>query len=150
MTKDVLVTISGLQVMQQESGMEPVDLITPGDYYKKNGRHYVIYDEIMEGFEGVTKNIIKIRDDCVDITKKGLTNVHMVFEKDKQNMTCYETPFGSLMVGINAKSIHVREEENDISLDLEYSLEINYEHLADCTIKMEIRSKESGEFRICS
>ena len=150
MTKDVLVTISGLQVMQQESGMEPVDLITPGDYYKKNGRHYVIYDEIMEGFEGVTKNIIKIRDDCVDITKKGLTNVHMVFEKDKQNMTCYETPFGSLMVGINAKSIHVREQENDISLDLEYSLEINYEHLADCTIKMEIRSKESGEFRICS
>ena len=117
MTKDVLVTISGLQVMQQESGMEPVDLIAPGDYYKKNGRHYVIYDEIMEGFEGVTKNIIKIRDDCVDITKKGLTNVHMVFEKDKQNMTCYETPFGSLMVGINAKSIHVREEENDISLD---------------------------------
>lgn len=150
MTRDVLVTISGLQVMQQESGMEPVDLITAGDYYKKNGKHYVIYDEVMEGFEGVTKNIIKIHEDCVDITKKGFTNVHMVFEKDKQNMTCYQTPFGSLMVGINAKSIKLQEKENDISLDLEYSLEVNYEHLADCTIKMAIQSKESGEFRICS
>lgn len=150
MTRDVLVTISGLQVMQQESGMEPVDLITAGDYYKKNGKHYVIYDEVMEGVEGVTKNIIKIHEDCVDITKKGFTNVHMVFEKDKQNMTCYQTPFGSLMVGINAKSIKLQEKENDISLDLEYSLEVNYEHLADCTIKMAIQSKESGEFRICS
>lgn len=150
MTRDVLVTISGLQVMQQESGMEPVDLITAGDYYKKNGKHYVIYDEVMEGFEGVTKNIIKIHEDCVDITKKGFTNVHMVFEKDKQNMTCYQTPFGSLMVGINAKSIKLQEKENDISLDLEYSLEVNYEHLADCTIKMAIQSKEGGEFRICS
>ncbi len=132
MTRDVLVTISGLQVMQQESGVEPVDLITAGDYYKKNDKHYVIFDEVMEGFEGVTKNIIKIREDCVDITKKGFTNVHMVFEKDKQNMTCYETPFGSLMVGINAKSIQLLEKENDISLDLEYSLEVNCEHLADC------------------
>lgn len=150
MTRDVLVTISGLQVMQQESGVEPVDLITPGDYYKKNDKHYVIFDEVMEGFEGVTKNIIKIREDCVDITKKGFTNVHMVFEKDKQNMTCYETPFGSLMVGINAKSIQLLEKENDIFLDLEYSLEVNYEHLADCNIKMEIQSKEGGDFRICS
>ncbi len=150
MTRDVLVTISGLQVMQQESGVEPVDLITAGDYYKKNDKHYVIFDEVMEGFEGVTKNIIKIREDCVDITKKGFTNVHMVFEKNKQNMTCYETPFGSLMVGINAKSIQLLEKENDISLDLEYSLEVNCEHLADCTIKMEIQSKEGGDFRICS
>ena len=48
MTRDVLVTISGLQVMQQESGVEPVDLITAGDYYKKNDKHYVIFDEVME------------------------------------------------------------------------------------------------------
>lgn len=150
MTKDVLVTISGLQVIEQDSGVEPVEIITAGDYYKKNNKHYVIYDEIMEGFEGTTKNIIKIWDDCVDITKKGLTNVHMVFEKDKQNLTCYETPFGSLMVGINATSIQLEEKEDDILLDLKYSLEVNYEHLANCTIKMEIQSKDSGEFRICS
>lgn len=124
MTKDVLVTIAGLQVIQQESGIEPVEFITSGDYYKKNDKHYVIYNEIMEGIEGSTKNIIKIQNNCVDITKKGVTNIHMVFEKGKNNITCYETPFGSLMVGINAKSIDLKENENDISLDLKYSLDI--------------------------
>lgn len=150
MTKDVLVSINGLQIARQSEEAEPMEVITAGDYYKKNNKHYVIYDEVTEGFTGTTKNIIKLQEDCVDITKRGITNVHMVFEKNKKNVTCYETPFGSLMLGINAKDIKITEEENDISVDVRYALELNYEHLADCTIKMAIQSKNGGDFHICS
>ncbi len=150
MTKDVLVTISGLQMTKQNEESEPVEIITAGDYYKKNNKHYVIYDEVMEGFDGTTRNIIKLQENCVDITKKGITNVHMVFEKNKKNVTCYETPFGSLMIGINAKDIQIREEEHDISVDVEYALELNYEHLADCSIRMAIQSKDTRDFKIYS
>ncbi len=72
------------------------------------------------------------------------------YQKNKKNVTCYETPFGSLMLGINAKDIKITEEENDISVDVRYALELNYEHLADCTIKMAIQSKDGGDFHICS
>lgn len=48
MTKDVIVTISGLQ-FAQETETEPVEIVTAGSYYKKNGKHYIIYDEVMEG-----------------------------------------------------------------------------------------------------
>ena len=150
LTKYVLVSINGLQIARQSEEAEPVEVITAGDYYKKNNKHYVIYDEVTEGFAGTTKNIIKLQEDCVDITKRGITNVHMVFEKNKKNVTCYETPFGSLMLGINAKDIKITEEENDISVDVRYALELNYEHLADCTIKMAIQSKDGGDFHICS
>ena len=54
------------------------------------------------------------------------------------------------MLGINAKDIRITEEENDISVDVRYALELNYEHLADCTIKMAIQSRETGEFHISS
>ncbi len=150
MTKDVLVKISGLQVIGPQEDSEPIEVITAGDYYKKNNKHYVIYDEVTEGFEGTTKNIIKLQDDCVDITKRGVTNVHMVFEKNKKNVTCYQTPFGSLILGIDAKNIRIKEEDHDISVNVEYALELNYEHIADCTIKMAIQSKESRDFHICS
>ena len=80
MTKDVIVTISGLQ-FAQETETEPVEIVTAGSYYKKNGKHYIIYDEVMEGFEGSTKNIIKLTEDSLDVTKKGVTNVHMVLKK---------------------------------------------------------------------
>lgn len=150
MTKDVLVTISGLQIMSVAEDSEPVEVITAGDYYKKNNKHYVIYDEVTEGFDGTTKNIIKLQEDCVDITKRGITNVHMVFEKNKKNITCYQTPFGNLMLGIDAKNISIKEDEHDISVNVEYALELNYEHIADCTVKMAIQSKEGSGFHICS
>lgn len=69
MTKDVIVSISGLQ-MPAEGEAEPVEVITVGDYYQKNGKHYVLYEEVNEGFEGSTKNIIKMQENCIDITKK--------------------------------------------------------------------------------
>ncbi|MBO5371563.1 MAG: DUF1934 domain-containing protein [Lachnospiraceae bacterium] len=150
MTKDVLVSICGLQMMSDQEDNEPVEVITAGDYYKKNDKHYVIYDEVVEGFEGKTKNIIKLHENCVDITKRGITNVHMVFEKNKKNVTCYQTPFGSMMVGIDAKDIKIVEAENDISVKVKYALELNYEHLADCTIKMAIQSKDAGDFQLLS
>ena len=59
MTKDVIVSISGLQ-MPAEGEAEPVEVITVGDYYQKNGKHYVLYKEVNEGFEGSTKNTFSV------------------------------------------------------------------------------------------
>lgn len=147
MTKEVLISISGLQFVE-ETDQEPVEVITSGDYYKKNGKHYVIYDEVMEGFEETTKNIIKFGDGYLDITKRGVTNVHMMFEKDKKNHTYYYTPYGSLLIGIEATRVEVEETEQDIYIFVDYALEVNYEHVADCKIKMNVKSKNAGDFKI--
>ena len=133
MTKDVLVKISGLQFAEdQDNG--PVEIITTGNYYKKNGKHYILYDEVQEGFDGVTKSVIKVNDDFLDVTKKGVTNVHMMFEKNKKNMSYYNTPFGNLLVGINATDVKVNETEDNIDIKVDYKLEVNYEHLAEYDI----------------
>ncbi len=44
----------------------------------------------------------------VEIIKSGITNTHMVFEKDKINMTQYETPYGEMMIGFFTKDIQFR------------------------------------------
>ena len=89
MTKDVLITISGVQLTDGESG--DVEMITTGAYYQKNGKHYILYDEVLEGYEGVIRNTIKIQPDSMDIIKTGVTNVHMTFERNKKRLTCYAT-----------------------------------------------------------
>lgn len=147
MTKDVLVKISGLQ-FSDDQGNDPVEIITTGNYYKKNGKHYILYDEVQEGFDGVTKSIIKVNNDFLDVTKKGVTNVHMMFEKNKKNMSYYNTPFGNLLVGINATDVKVNETEDNIDIKVDYKLEVNYEHLAECSISMNIMSKDTKDFRI--
>ena len=59
MTKDVLLSISGLhqdvtgiEAQGDEPGNEPIEVIAPANYYEKNGKHYVIYDELVEGIPG--------------------------------------------------------------------------------------------------
>ena len=72
----------------------------------------------------------------------------MMFEKNRKNVTYYYTPYGSLLIGIDAKSVDVQETENDIDVKVNYELEVNYEHMADCCITMNIKSKDAGDFRI--
>lgn len=143
MTKDVFLSLKGLQMESGEEAQE-METITAADYYRKNDSHYVIYEEMTEGFKETTKNMIKFKDSCLEVSKKGLINVHMVFEKNKKNMTSYMTPYGNILIGIDTESISLKENEDQIRLEVEYSLDANYQHLADCKIELEIRSRENG------
>ena len=142
MEKDVWVSVAGLQFGSNPEG-EKIEIITPGSYYKKNNHHYVTYDEITEGSDEVTKNVVRFDGDMLTISKTGFANVEMVFEKNKRNMTNYVTPYGSLLVGIDTDRIDIRENDDVINIDIDYALDINYEHLADCRIKMEIKNAVS-------
>ncbi|MFR1081199.1 DUF1934 domain-containing protein [Enterocloster sp.] len=138
MTKDVLITISGIQMMDEEDS--DVEMIVRGDYYNRNGKHYILYDEIMEGFQGKVSNVIKISSNGMDIIKRGLANVHMQFQKIKKNLSCYNTPMGDMVVGIQANRIRIDENQDSLKVDIDYSLDINYEHLSDCSIRLDVQS----------
>lgn len=59
-------------------------------------------------------------------------------------MNCYATPFGDIMMGFDTHSVTVTEEENCIRVCAKYSLEANYEFLANCVVQIEIKAQESG------
>ncbi len=138
MTKDVLITISGVQMLDEEDA--DVEMVIRGDYYQKNGKHYILYDEVMEGFDGRVRNVIKISPDSVDIIKQGAASAHMQFEKNKKNLSCYTTPLGDLMIGIQANRISIDEGEDHLKINVEYSLDINYQHASECNISVNVQS----------
>ena len=138
MTKDVLITVRGVHTLDHEDN--DVEMIIRGDYYQKNGKHYILYEEILEGAEERVKNVIKISPSSMDIIKKGVTNSRMLFEKNKKNLSCYSTPVGNLVIGIQANHFYVEEQENSIKVNVDYSLDINYEHMSDCRICVDVQS----------
>ena len=101
-----------------------------------------------EGFPQPTKNTIKITDKSVEVKKKGVTNVQMIFEENKKNLTYYATPFGNLQMGIAATKIAVKEEEQGLNLAIDYALEINAEHAADCQIQINVKPKVPGNLSL--
>lgn len=151
MTKEVLVSISGLQidVLEEENENEPIEIVSPASYYCRNGKHYVIYDEVTEGVPGNTRNKIKITgDSMLELTKSGVMNVHMSFEKNKKTLTYYQTPFGQLLLGIHTTGMEVEEAEENINIRVNYMLDVNHEPLADCEIKMNIKARGAKDFSL--
>ena len=146
MTRDVLITISGIQLADGDSN--EVEMITAGDYFQKNGSHYILYDEVMEGQNDIIKNTIKIRPEGLDIIKRGSSSVHMTFEKDKKNLSCYATPFEEMMIGINTNDILIAEDEDSLKVRVSYSLDINYQHVSECNINLDIHSKSTASIHL--
>lgn len=146
MTRDVLIRISGLQVIDSDD--HDVEMITAGDYFFKNGKHYVIYDEVMEGGGGNIRNTVKITPDMMDIRKQGAVGAHMIFELDKRNQTRYATPVGDLVVEIATNRIRLDEKEDSLKVSVDYSLGINYQHVSDCSIVMDICSRQNTQLHL--
>ncbi len=147
MTKDVLVSIRGMQFDAGEDG-EKIESIQRGEYYQKNDTHYVMYEEIIEGLDAPVRNMIKFLPGEMHLSKKGAINVHMDFVEKQKNLTDYRTPFGSIIIGLEASRVALEEEEKRMVLQVDYTLDVNYEYLADCKIHIDIRSLDGEQFSL--
>lgn len=65
----------------------------------------------------------------------------MSFVEGEKTMTFYDTPYGSIYLGIFAQNIQIERDEDDIRISIDYSIDMNYEKVADSHIDIEISSK---------
>ena len=142
MTKDVLISIRGMQFENNLDG-DNIEVIQQGHYYRRNGMHYLVYEEPVEGTDKINKNMIKFDEKQMSVTKKGMVNVAMTFCEKEKNLTSYRTPFGNIMIGLDTHDIRLNEGDKKLSLEVSYSLDVNYEFLSDC--KIYIEAKELGQ-----
>lgn len=147
MTKDVLVSISGIhnsvydEDTKNTEGDGPIEIVAPATYYYQNGKHYVIYEEMVEGFSDVIRNKIRITEnEKLEIMKSGIANTSLIFEKDHINMTPYKTPYGEMLVGTHTYRMDTEVQEEEIHVQVEYALDINGEKSADCQIQIKIKA----------
>ncbi len=145
MTQDVLISLTGFQYIQSADEPEPVEVMTSARYYFKNGQHYLVYDEVTEGFEQKTANIIRFSADRMMVHKKGLINVEMNFEKDQNTMAAYVTPYGVFDMGIQATCFRLKESEDLIEYQVDYAMSMDAGFVADCQIFIKIAAKKPKE-----
>ncbi|MBE5926488.1 MAG: DUF1934 domain-containing protein [Lachnospiraceae bacterium] len=142
MQKDIIISINGLH--NSDSQEDSVEMIAPGKYYNKNGKHYIMYEEVSEEANEVYKSTIKVNDNVIEVIRNGSTNEHLVFEEGKKNISYYNTPFGNMLIGITTNKIDINDNSDEMNLSIDYSLEVNYEPLSDCNMTINIKSKEGA------
>ena len=146
MDKEVLIHVRGLHMMEEDGEQEPVEIVVPGEYYFRNGSHYLRYEEMLEDHGDPTVNYIKISPKGMEVRKKGQVNTHMVFEQGKRNMAFYTTSFGTLEMGISATNLELKESDSRLDMKVNYSLDLNQEHVADCCLDIHAQGKSAAGF----
>ena len=123
METNALITLTGRQMIDGED--DHYELTTLGRYTKKDDKYYISYEgSELTGYENTTTTL-KIKDGCVSMIRFGKSSTQMVFEKEKKYVGYYDTPFGSLSVGVTTNSLSVNIDEEGGEIDLDYMVELN-------------------------
>lgn len=109
MTDKVIVSIKGVQHEYGDDGI--TEMITTGNYYFRNGKHYILYDEMIPDTGEQMSNTLKMTPSRIDLIKHGSHSAHMVFEANTKNMVVYRTPYGMMEVCFNTFSVELEETE---------------------------------------
>jgi len=140
MTKDVMISIRGLQFMEDHEE-DDIETVQQGEYFFRNGSHFLLFDEYMEGFREPVKNVLRFKEGELTLTRRGLLHAQMIFSAGKKNLSSYQTPFGTIMIGLDTGRVECRVKEQEIRLEVDYALEADYQYVADCHIVVEARQR---------
>ena len=139
MEKNVLITIRG----KQQEG-EPIEIIVPGEHYLRNGKHYLLYEEIIDEDGGISKNRVKVGKDVLEVSKQGVATTQMVFCKGKEVTANYHTPYGLFLMSLRTKELEIEETEDRLQIRVRYVLELNGDAGEDCVLDMTVVNHNSN------
>lgn len=94
-----------------------------GKYYKKNDFHIIIYEDVDEETNNITKVMIKFNKNSLKITRSGYINHTQEFKEAKLSKSIYETPFGKMEMLHNTKKLSITEKIPG-NISLIYDLDI--------------------------
>ena len=146
MAKDVLISVKGTQLMEGDSDV--IEMITPGNWYEKNGKQYLVYEESIAESDEPTKNTVKVYPDKIEVTKRGLVESHMTFECGRKHMANYTTPIGLIVLGLTTSALDIEMDEQMLHVAIAYSLEMNGEYVSNCRLELIARERGEGTFRL--
>ena len=143
MKKDVIISICGLQEQDGEAG-DPITLVTPGRYYRKNDSYYISYEESeLTGLAG-TRTTLRIKPDYVKLVRTGLYPSELLFELGKRHMSLYHTDYGDLSIVVSTNHIRNTLTDDGGDLDVQYTVEVANTPVGVNHLSLTIKNAEEG------
>ena len=141
MEKEVIISIKGKQEVG-DGPAESMELVTKGWMRRMDGVYTLAYQESeVTGMEGTQTTIQVERDgERVSLMRTGGYNSQMVFEEGRRHLSLYQTPYGSMTIGINTRHLLAELDEHGGEIEVDYMIEI--EHAAVGRNVFQIRIKE--------
>ena len=71
----------------------------------------------------------------------GEVNSQMVFEQGRRHLSLYDTPYGSLSVGVSTRKMHAELGLSGGSIEIDYAIEIDHAVAGQNLFQINVREK---------
>lgn len=143
MNNNALITITG--VHGEEGNSDNIEFVTDGNFVSRGSSYQIKYEESeMTGMSGTT-TVIDVKKGIVSMTRSGTVESFMCFELGKKQLSYYNTPGGSLAVGINPFEMDISLNKDGGKIHIGYTIEINHllEGVNNINVNVKVRPKKS-------
>jgi len=142
--KKVLISIKGLPIkefpMLAVSDDEAFELMTDGEYLKENGiSTFRYFESSLTGNDGLLTTF-DVEHDRVILRRGDGYSGDMIFSETQKHHFLYNTPFGSVMLGIDTHSITNNMSDDGGNLEIRYDIEVDNVSISQNLFKIDIRS----------
>ena len=122
--KKVLINIKGMPVFAQ-SDEEAFELMTDGEYTRHDGvSHFRYVENAFLGYEEFLTTF-DVEQDRVVLRRSDGVSGDMIFSENQKHHFLCDTPFGSVMLGIDTHSIVNNMNDCGGNLEIRYDIELD-------------------------
>ena len=143
---NVIISIKSVQTFEDQTP-ETVELTTAGRLEPDGDQGYNLsYQESeVTGMEG-TLTTFQIEKDRITLMRLGQFNSQMVFEEGRRHLSMYESPYGTLSVGINTRKMRADLDLRGGTISLAYDIELNHAVAGMTPFEIQVREAGGGSF----
>ncbi len=140
MEDNYLITVLGTQTVDGES--DSIEVITTGDYRRKDGRVTVCYPEYAEEDPNKhTDTSVTFDGTVLTIERRGESSSRLMLEKGRRHRCLYSTPVGQMLIGIFTDSIVADLDDAGGVIRASYQLDFNNSAVSYNEFKITIKAK---------
>jgi len=137
--KKVMISIKGTPV-SAESENESFELMTDGEYSHEGETSTFSYVESeLTGVDGMLTTF-NVEPNRVTLKRGNGMIGDMIFSENQKHHFLYETPFGSILMGIDTHSIKENMRDDGGSLEIRYDIEVDNISVSKNLFEINIRS----------
>ena len=121
--KDVIISITGVQ--QTPGGPNALELVTPGKYGQEKDEICLTYQETELCGTAGTTTTFSVSPRRVELKREGTLNAEMIFQEGEKHYFLYETPLGSVTMGLNTNRIKCQLGRHGGYMEIDYTIDAN-------------------------
>lgn len=139
MEENYILSVCGRQTVGESS--DKIELQAPASYVQRGSSRYITYKEYdPHNPEKHYRTTVRIdENNVVTVMKGGEENHHLILEKGRRHKCEYNTPFGSIMMGVYTDMVNVDLDEHGGSLTVHYSIDIDAELASSNELTITVR-----------